>query len=84
MEVSEILHIASIGIEVLVAIVGISLAIRKKKYYGWLIALTFAIYVFYDTIRTIPDLLPPVFLSVIFLVASASIFVAVWEMFTEP
>jgi hypothetical protein len=83
MEIPEILHFASIGIEVLVVIIAVFLATVRKKQYGWLIALTFTIYVFYDTARTFPDLFPPVFLSVIFLVASASIFVAVWKMYKE-
>jgi hypothetical protein len=44
----NLLHLLSILLEAVVAILGIMLAISKKKMYGWCIAVTFVLYVVYD------------------------------------
>jgi len=44
----ENLQYLSIGIEIIVAILGLLLVFKKKKNYGYGIFLTFGIYVFYD------------------------------------
>jgi len=42
------LHFVSILLEMVVALLGVMLATMKQKRYGWFIALTFLLYVFYD------------------------------------
>jgi len=44
----NILQLISIFLEVIVAAIGVMLAVSKKKRYGWFITLTVVIYVFYD------------------------------------
>jgi hypothetical protein len=73
----NIINIASLLLEFSVVIIGLLLVIRKRRSYGWLIALTFAIYVFYDLVRFFGVELNAILLSTLFLVASVSI---VWAM----
>jgi hypothetical protein len=44
------LQLISILLEVLVVALGIMLVVGKKKMYGWCIALTFVLYIFYDLV----------------------------------
>ncbi|NMB56639.1 hypothetical protein GYA19_01725 [Candidatus Beckwithbacteria bacterium] len=79
----NILHLISILFEGLVALLGVKLALIKKKTYGWGIALTFAIYVFYDLSKYFVFNFNPDLLYVIFFIATVSIFLAVWQIFKE-
>lgn len=79
----DILPMISILLEIVVAALGVALAVSRKKVYGWFIALTFVLYVFYDLANLIPlnisrDLLYP-----IFFVATVSILWAIWSIFLE-
>lgn len=47
----EIIQFISIFIEFVIVIFGILIALQRKKIYGFGIAFTFAVYVFYDLIR---------------------------------
>jgi hypothetical protein len=73
----------SILLEMVVAALGIALAIRKKKKYGWFIALTFILYIFYDLANLFPLTVSKDFLSFIFFAATASILWAIWNIFLE-
>lgn len=78
MDTNTVLQVLAVLIEIIVAIAGVRLATKGKKYYGWFIALTFALYVVFDLSRL--GLLPksePV-ISPLFLIASISILYAVW------
>lgn len=68
----------SLLLEVGVVALGLLLALRKGRSYGWLIALTFAIYVIYDLSRFLAVGLAPVLLDMLFVIASLSAFCAVW------
>ncbi len=81
--VMDILQVISIGIEAVIAVLGILLAVKKKKLWGWAIALTFGIYVFYDVAKLLECAACPDFLRGIFFVASLSILWAVWRVFKE-
>jgi hypothetical protein len=79
----NILQLISIFLEIVVATLGVLLAVSKKKMYGWFIALTFVIYVFYDlanlfTLNVSQDLL-----YTFFLLATLSILWATWRIFLE-
>ncbi|MDD5456311.1 MAG: hypothetical protein PHV30_04680 [Candidatus Margulisbacteria bacterium] len=78
-----ILHYLSIILEFAVAILGILLATKKKKDFGWFIALTFAIYVFYDLVYVLNINMPIESLYVVFFLATASILWAVWNIYKE-
>jgi hypothetical protein len=73
----------SIILEIIALLLGLALAKKKKKNYGWLIALTFAIYVFYDAAAFFTLNLSPVFLHGIFFVASISMLLAIWLIYRE-
>lgn len=78
METNTVLQVLAIFIECIVLVAGVRLAITGKKYYGWWIALTFALYVAFDLSRL--SFLPKseAVISPLFLIASLSILYAVW------
>ena len=75
--------VISLLIEVVVVILGLMLAVSKRKSYGYLIALTFAIYVVYDSTRFLVVSVDQYLTSFLFLIASASIFFAVWRIYKQ-
>jgi hypothetical protein len=79
----NIWNIVSLLLEACVVALGLALALGKKKSYGWLIALTFAIYVFYDLARFLTIAIAPGTLDVLFAVASLSIFLGVWSVYSH-
>jgi hypothetical protein len=77
-----VLLIASIALEVAVAIVAVLAAVKERPYlYG--LALTFAIYVLYDLGRLLGWNVEKGILSVLFLLASASALFAVWALYRD-
>jgi hypothetical protein len=85
MDLSLYLQPVSITIEVIICGIGLGIGMMKKKIFGWLIALTFAIYVVYDISAFSGEGLSSSTSSVIFLIASISMLVAVWLLFSrEP
>jgi len=78
MDTNTVLQVLSIVIECVVALGGLRLATKGKKFYGWWIALTFALYVVFDLSRL--EFLPKseAVISPLFLIASLSILYAVW------
>ena len=79
----NLLHLLSILLEAVVALLGIMLAIGKKKMYGWCIALTFVLYVVYDLTNLMALNISQDTLYMIFFVATLSILWAVWNIFLE-
>lgn len=79
----SILPMVSILLEIVVAALGVALAVSRKKVYGWFIALTFVLYVFYDLANLIPLNISKDLLYPIFFVATVSILWAVWSIFLE-
>jgi hypothetical protein len=79
----EILVIASLAAEVVVSLLGLALAISKKKDIGWGIALTFAIYVFYDSVRFLNLHISNSVIGLLFFIASLSILWVVWRIYEE-
>lgn len=73
----------SIFLEMVVAVLGVALAVSRKKVYGWFIALTFALYVFYDLANLISLNISKDLLYLLFFVATVSILWAVWSIFLE-
>jgi hydrogenase/urease accessory protein HupE len=83
MDLSTLLQPVSIAIEVILVILGIGIAIQKKRCYGWFIALTFGIYVVYDTTHFIGVQVSQNILSGIFFIATLSILIGIWQLYKE-
>jgi len=79
----NLLDLASLFLEGLVVLLALMIAVSKKRRYGYLIALTFAIYVFYDATRFLFLNVDQNLTSVLFLVASISILGAVWLIYRQ-
>lgn len=77
----EFLQVISIFIEMIVVLFGVLIALRKKHVYGWLIALTFGIYVAYDTAKYLSMSVASDMLYAAFFIASLSILIAVYLIF---
>jgi len=79
------IHVISILMEVAVAVLGILLALSRKKLYGWGIALTFAIYTYYDIARlaSLDTKAVPRGLYLVFFIASLSILWVVRRLYSE-
>ena len=73
----------SIVIEALIAILGLLIALQKKKIYGWGIFFTFTIYVFYDFAGLINLNISSNVLYGSFFVATGSALWAVFSIYKE-
>ena len=75
--------VISLLIEIVVVFLALMLAVSRRKSYGYFIALTFAIYAFYDATRFLMMSVDQYFTSFLFLIASVSILLAVWRMYKQ-
>ncbi len=74
--------IASIALEVAVAVIAALAAVKGQPYlYG--LAFTFSVYVFYDLGRLLGWNVETGVLPILFLLASASALVAVWGLYRD-
>lgn len=77
------LHLVSIGIEVIIFFLSLSMALGKKKNYAWGFVLTFGIYVIYDLFNQLGiNPLGP-WLNVLFLIASTSALYSIWQLYKK-
>jgi hypothetical protein len=83
MALSLYLQPVSILIEVIICALGVGIAVAKKQTYGWFIALTFGIYVVYDSSALSGTALPADALALIFLAASLSMLYAAWTLYSR-
>jgi len=83
MDLITIIQIISVLIECAVVILALKLADRSKKSYGWLIALTFTLYVIFDLSRLGILPVPGDIAAPLFLVASMSVLLAVFLILRE-
>jgi hypothetical protein len=77
------LQTISILLELMVVALGIMLVIGKKKMYGWCIALTFILYIFYDLANLLSWHISQETLDILFFMATLSILWAIWNIFLE-
>ena len=77
------LQTISILLEFVVVALGIMLVIGKKKMYGWCIALTFILYIFYDLANLLSLHISEETLDILFFMATLSILWAIWNIFLE-
>lgn len=78
---SEFLQIIAILLEVAVAVIAVVMATRQKKSYGWCIAVTFFLFVFFDIGRLFSLPIPDAYHALIFLVACGFMLYGVWLMY---
>jgi hypothetical protein len=83
MSIPEVVQFSSVFIEIIIAIAAIVIATQKQKIYGWLIALTFGLYVIFDLSRLGVLPLASDLISGLFLIASLSMLGAVWLMYRD-
>jgi len=83
MDIADLIQILAILIECAVVVVAVLIATRKKKMYGWFIALTFALFALFDVIRIVFADLQSGIHAGLLLVACASMLYAVWLMYRE-
>lgn len=83
MDISTLLQPVSIGIEVILVVLGIAIALQKKRCYGWFFALTFGIYVIYDTLHYTGVEVSQNVLSGIFFIATLSILIGIWQLYRD-
>jgi len=77
------LQTISILLELMVVALGLMLVIGKKKMYGWCIAFTFVLYVFYDLADLLSLHISQDSLDILFFMATLSILWAIWNIFLE-
>jgi len=73
----------SIVIELVIAVLGLMIALQKKKVYGWGIFVTFGIYVFYDLSKLMNWNIPELALQISFFIATLSALWAVYCIYKE-
>jgi len=74
--------IASLA-EVVVALIAILIATKKKKTYGWFIAIAFGLLVLFNFARIFALEVPPAADAMVFLIAGVSMVCAVWLVWKE-
>jgi len=83
MDLFELITFLSILLECAVLVLAILLATRHKKAYGWLIAITFALFALFDGLRVFYPSGLPRLNAIILLVACASMLYAIWLLYEE-
>jgi hypothetical protein len=80
---SDFLQLIAVVLEIAVTVIAILIATRKKKVWGWGIAITFGLFVLFDIFRIFSLPMPEAFHAFIFLVACGSMLYAIWLMYEE-
>jgi hypothetical protein len=83
MLISDFLQVVAVMLEVCVTGFALLIATRRKKLYGWGIALTFGLFVLFDIFRIFALPMPDTFHAFIFLVACGSMVYAIWLIYEE-
>lgn len=77
------MQVVSISFELIVALLGVLIALKKKKSWGWGITLTFAVYVYYDLANLFEFSVSQALLRSLFFIASLSILWSVYRIYRE-
>jgi len=83
MQLSDSVQLIATLVEVVIAVLALLIAIRKKKMYGGFIAITFALFVIFDIDRIFSLNISASLHGFIFLIACLSMLYAVWLMWKE-
>lgn len=79
----DFLHSVSIFFELVIVIISLMIAVKKKKIYGYGFALTFAIYVFYDSANLFSLGISDSLLYPLFFIATLSALLSMWMLYKE-
>jgi hypothetical protein len=79
----EEINLISIILEAVVVALGLMIAIGKKRAYGWGLAFTFLVYVFYDLARTQGWQISDSIMTFSFLAATISAVMAVYSIYKK-
>jgi len=83
MDISNLLQTLATLIECAIAAIALLIAVQNKKTYGWLIAITFALFVLFDIFRIFDLPLSADINAMIFLVATILMLGAIWLLYSE-
>ncbi len=72
MDPAYLLQVAAVTVEAAVAAIALFIGMQRKRHYGWLLALAFAIFVLFDLVRLAGVPVSPVFHSSLLLIAAVS------------
>lgn len=78
---SDFLQIIDVFIEVAVTVIARVIAIRHQKSFGWCFAVTFGLFVLFDTGRIFALPIPDAAHALIVLVACSSMLYGVWQLY---
>jgi hypothetical protein len=84
MDVSGIIQLIATLTEVVIALAAFLIAWKKKKFYGWFIAVTFGLFVVFDLARIFALDVSADRYSLVLLVACLSMAYAMWLLWNEP
>ncbi len=84
MDISGTIQLIATLAEVVVALVAVLIASKKKKLYGWFIAITFGLFVIFDLARIFALEVSAERHALVLLIACLSMLYAVWLMWNEP
>lgn len=79
----ENINLISIGLEAVIVLLSLGIALGKKRAYGWGLALTFLVYVAYDLVRLMNWQVSQTAMTLTFLVASISATIAVYSIYKK-
>jgi uncharacterized membrane protein YciS (DUF1049 family) len=83
MDFADFIQIIAILLECAVVVIAVLIATRNNRQYGWLIAITFALFALFDLIRILfPYGLSGIH-SLLLFVACASMIYAMWLMYND-
>lgn len=83
MDTSGAIQFLASLVEVAIAILAVLIATKKKKPYGWFIALAFGLLVVFNFARIFTLDVPPAIDAMVFLIAGVSMVCAVWMAWKE-
>lgn len=84
MEISGAIQFIASLVEVAVAFIALLIAIRRKKTFGFFIAIAFGLLVVFNIARIFALEVPAVWDSMVFLIAGVSMLCAIWLVGKEP
>lgn len=79
----EVFLVISLLAGLSVIVLAAALALNKKKTYGWLFAVSYALFLIYDTVGFLKTSIDQTLMEFILLVGAVLSLVAVWQLYQE-
>ena len=84
MDVSGTIQLIATLTEAVIALVAVLIALKKKRLYGWFIAVTFSLFVIFDLSRIFALVASADMYAMVLLAACLSMTYAIWLLWNEP